>query len=396
MPISRAIIIVCDSLGVGELPDAADYGDTGSNTLQHLSDAVDGINVPNLEKLGVGKLTRVRGVKAYAPAIGAYGKMRERSAGKDTTTGHWEMMGLVSEKPFPTYPDGFPREILDPFEKAIGKKSLGNKAASGTEIIKELGDEHYRTGDPIVYTSADSVFQIACHEKIVPLEQLYEWCRIAREILRGDYEMGRVIARPFEGEPGNFKRTENRRDFAVKPRGTTLLDLAVKQGYPSIGIGKIEDIFCRQGITESYHTGNNHDSMEKTIELTRKDGKGIIFTNLVDFDMLYGHRNDAKGYAAALERFDKQLGVFLGLMRPEDLLIITGDHGCDPTDVSTDHTREYTPLLAYSPSLRRDVALGARDSFADLGATCAEALGIPYALPGKSCFSEMTSAASKV
>jgi len=396
MSISRIIILVCDSLGVGELPDAPAYGDAGSNTLKHLSEAVGGIFVPNLEKLGIGKLTEVKGVRSDLPAMGGYGKMQERSAGKDTTTGHWEMMGLICEKPFPTYPNGFPREILDPFENAIGKKVLGNKPASGTEIIKELGEEHVKTGRPIVYTSADSVFQITCHEEVVPLETLYEWCRIARNILKGEHAVGRVIARPFLGSPGNFKRTENRRDFAIKPFGPTVLDLAVKQNYMVVGIGKIEDIFSGQGITEAYHTGNNKDSMEKTIQLVQNDSRsGIIFTNLVDFDMLYGHRNDPKGYARALEVFDKQLDILLKNMKGEDLLFITGDHGCDPTDVSTDHTREHTPILAYSPSLKSNVSLGVRETFADLGATCAEALKIPSTLPGKSFFQEMAYTSSK-
>ncbi len=376
-------------MGVGELPDAALYGDIGSHTLRNLSKAVGSLRIPNLESLGLHRISEIAGSKADAPCVGAYGKMAERSKAKDTTTGHWEMMGVVSDKPFPTYPHGFPYEVIQPFEKAIGKKVLGNKPASGTEIIKELGEEHVKTGSPIVYTSADSVFKIACHEEVIPLEKLYELCQIARKQLTGKHAVGRVIARPFLGTPGDFKRTENRRDFALPPPFPTFLDLAKEKNYAITGIGKIEDIFCHRGLTDTYHTGNNNTSMEKTISLLESHPPGILFTNLVDFDMLYGHRNDAKGYAKALEVFDEQLGSFLKLMKPTDLLMITGDHGCDPTDVSTDHTREYVPILAYSPALNLDLPLGTRETFGDLGATCAEALGVPYPLAGKSFYSEL-------
>lgn len=391
MNIKRIFILVCDSLGIGELPDASDYGDKGSHTLKHTAEAVGGVHLPSLEKLGLGRIDEIPGLDPHSPCIGAYGKMAEKSKGKDTTTGHWEMMGLISEKPFPLYPDGFPPEIIKPFEKEIGRKVLGNKPASGTEIIKELGEEHYRTGSPIVYTSGDSVFQIACHEKIVPLETLYDWSRTARKLLIGDHEVGRVIARPFEGEPGHFKRTENRRDFAVKPRGKTVLKTAQEKGVKVIGIGKIEDIFSGEGITEGFHTGNNHDSMMKTLELAETENSGIIFTNLVDFDMLYGHRNDPIGYAKALTAFDQQLELLLRKLTPSDLLFITGDHGCDPTDVSTDHTREYVPILAYSPSGSSSISLGIRETFADLGATCLEAFNLPYSSTGKSFYKEIFS-----
>lgn len=384
MTVRRIILLVCDGLGVGELPDAAIYGDQGSNTLLHLAEKASGLKVPHLRSLGLDQVISFPGPSVKSPKKGAYGKMAEQSAGKDTTTGHWEMMGLITQFPSPIYPNGFPREIVEPFEKAIGRKILGNKAASGTEIIKELGEEHLRTGLPIVYTSADSVFQIACHEKAIPLPQLYEWCEKARRLLSGKHAVGRVIARPFLGDPGAFKRTENRRDFALLPPAKTFLDLAKQSGRPVTGIGKIEDIFSGQGITQAHHTGNNDSSMQTTINLLHQNQPGIIFTNLVDFDMLYGHRNDPLGYAQALEAFDAQLGVLTGLLKNEDLLLITADHGCDPTDTSTDHTREYVPILAYSPVMRKSIALGTRSTFADLGATCAGALNIPYPLAGKS------------
>jgi phosphopentomutase len=389
MGIQRIFILVCDSLGIGELPDASNYGDKGSHTLKHTAQAVNGLHLPTLEKLGLGRIDEIPGISSQNPCIGTYGKMAEQSKGKDTTTGHWEMMGLISEKPFPLYPNGFPPEIMQPFEKAIQRKALGNKPASGTEIIKELGEEHVKTGCPIVYTSGDSVFQIACHEEIVPLETLYDWSLTARKLLIGDHAVGRVIARPFAGSPGQFKRTEHRRDFAVKPRGKTVLNAAVEKGIKVIGIGKIEDIFSGEGITEGFHTGNNHDSMMKTIKLAEKESDGIIFTNLVDFDMLYGHRNDPIGYAKALQAFDQQLEILLNKLKSSDLLCITGDHGCDPTDVSTDHTREYVPILAYSPSGSQNIPLGTRETFADLGATCAEALRLPYQLPGRSFYSKI-------
>ncbi|MDK2793736.1 MAG: phosphopentomutase [Caldanaerobacter sp.] len=342
--LQRVILIVLDSVGVGELPDAYKFGDEGTNTLGHVVEKT-GIKLPTMEKLGLGNIIPLKTVAPNPNAIGAYGKMAEKSAGKDTTTGHWEIAGLIVEKPFPTYPEGFPKEIIEEFEKRIGRKVLGNKPASGTEIIKELGEEHIKTGYPTVYTSADSVFQIAAHEEVIPLEELYRMCEIAREILKGDHAVGRVIARPFIGSPGNFVRTANRKDFSLKPFGPTVLDMLKEAGYQVYAVGKIEDIFAGQGITDSIHTGNNDEGITATIEAMDAVKKGIIFTNLVDFDMVYGHRNDVNGYAKALKHFDERLPEIMLRLKEEDLLIITADHGCDPTTPGTDHTREYVPLL---------------------------------------------------
>jgi phosphopentomutase len=307
---------------------------------------------------------------------GIFGKAATSSSGKDTTTGHWEMSGIVTANPFPTYPNGFPPRVLEPFERAIGRKVLGNKAASGTEIIKELGQEHVLTGRPIVYTSADSVFQIAAHEQIVPLEQLYEWCTLAREMLTGEDEVGRVIARPFVGEPGNFRRTEARQDYAIDPPEATLLDRVKAAGLAVTAVGKIGSIFCHRGTTEELKAGNNNASVDQTLHALGSTGRGLIFTNLVDFDMLYGHRNDVEGYARALEEFDVRLPEIQQAMREDDLLMISADHGCDPGDVSTDHTREYVPVLAWGRRARAGVNLGIRSSLADIGQTVAENFGL--------------------
>ncbi len=374
----RVLLVVCDSFGVGAAPDAAAYGDAGSNTLGHVASAVGGLDTPNLAALGLGALTEVRGVPADVTRPGtAHGKLTERSAGKDTTTGHWEMCGIVLDRPFPTYPKGFPPEVVERWERAIGRKVLGNKAASGTEIIEELGEEHLRTGRPILYTSADSVFQVAAHVRVVALEQLYEWCRIAREILDGDHRVGRVIARPFDGEPGSFFRRPERRDFSVPPPGPTVLDFVMKAGIPVCGVGKIGDIFAGQGLTEFRYSDSNDRGVDLSIEYLSRPSPCLVMTNLVDFDSKYGHRNDAPGYAKCVEAFDRRLPELVEAVG-RGLLFLTGDHGCDPTDASsTDHTREYTPVLV-SGVRQGDAAvdLGTRPVFSDLGATVADVLGV--------------------
>jgi phosphopentomutase len=374
--VNRVVLIVLDGVGVGELPDAAAFGDAGTNTLAHVADAVGGLTLPSLEALGLGHVGEFAGIRRVSEPDGCFGKMAELSNGKDTTVGHWEISGLVQEVPFPTYPNGFPPEVVHAFEQVTGRKVLGNRPASGTEIIRELGEEHLRTGAPIVYTSADSVFQVAAHERVIPVEELYRMCREARKLLRPPHQVARVIARPFVGEPGAFVRTEHRRDFSLDPPGQTLLDRLKMSGQPVIGIGKIEDLFNGRGLTRSVHAGNNGACLDETIRGFRTVPRGLIFVNLVDFDMRYGHRNDAAGYAKALEEFDARLPTMLGLMRPGDLMCLTADHGNDPTAPGTDHSREYVPLLAYGPRLARGVNLGTRRTFADLGQTIADALGV--------------------
>lgn len=384
----KVVLIVLDSVGAGEAPDAYKFGDEGSNTLGHICD-VTGVNLPNMERLGLGNILPLKSVKANANAIGGYGKMRERSFGKDTTTGHWEIAGLWIERAFPTFPNGFPDEIIKSFEEKIGRKIIGNKPASGTEIIKELGEEHMKSGSPIVYTSADSVFQIAAHEEIIPLEELYSYCSIAREMLKGDYAVGRVIARPFTGKPGNFTRTENRRDFSLKPFKPTILEILKEAGFEVFAIGKIEDIFAGCGITGRDHTTNNKDGITATIKAIDDVKNGLIFTNLVDFDMLYGHRNNPHGYADALKYFDDKLPEILSKLTADDLLIITADHGNDPTTKSTDHSREYVPLLVYSPRFKHGVNLGVRDTFSDIAATVAEIFNVKSTGHGTSFLDEL-------
>ncbi|HEY0593379.1 MAG TPA: phosphopentomutase [Thermoanaerobaculia bacterium] len=378
----RAIVIVCDSLGVGELPDAAEYGDAGSDTLGHiLRDAAP--RLPNLDRLGLLRtLARPRG---DAPPAGAWGRMAERAAGKDTITGHWEMMGLVVKDPFRTYPDGFPEDVIREYERRIGRDVFAIGPASGTEIIDRLGEEHMATGKPIVYTSGDSVFQVAAHEEVIPPPELWRICEIARELMRGEHNVGRVIARPFVGpSKGRFTRTANRRDFSVTPTGETVLDRVRAAGGKVVGVGKIADIFDRVGIDQEIRSESNADGMEKTTALAAESEASLIFTNLVDFDSKYGHRNDVHGYARALEDLDGRLPKLLAALRPDDLLFFTADHGCDPTDVSTDHTREYVPLVAAGPGVRPG-DLGIRSTFADLGATVAEHLGASReGLPGRS------------
>jgi len=382
--VNRAIVIVLDSVGVGELPDAADYGDSGSNTLAHVAEVVGGLYLPNLAEMGIGNIASIHGVGPVALASACYGKMAERSAGKDTTTGHWELMGIITEKPFPTYPHGFPPEIISEFEKRTGRKVLGNKVASGTEIIQELGEEHIRSGRPIVYTSADSVFQIACHEDVIPVEELYKMCRIARSILTAPHNVQRVIARPFTGTPGKFVRTERRRDFALEPQGETLMDLIVSRGGEVIGIGKIEDIFAGRGVTKAVHASGNSECIKATLSSILKGEGTLVFTNLVDFDMLYGHRNDPVGYARAMENFDAAVPHLMEFLRDEDVMVITADHGCDPTTSSTDHSREYVPLLVYGRSLAHGINLGIRETFSDVACTLADLLDIPHQFPGVS------------
>ncbi len=382
----RFILIVLDGFGVGEMPDAGDWGDAGSDTLGNIARQRP-LRIPNLCRLGLANIRRFEGLEPEARPSGAYGRAAILSNGKDTTTGHWEMAGIITERPFPTYPHGFPPEIISAFERAIGRRVLGNLPASGTEIIVRLGEEHMRTGCPIVYTSADSVFQIAAHEEVIPVEELYRICQKAREILSGEHRVGRVIARPFIGQPGAFVRTPKRRDYAVPPPSPMLLDELVARGLEVVGIGKISDIFCGRGVTQAVHTRSNREGIGRTREAMRGAG-ALIFTNLVDFDTLYGHRNDVEGYARALEELDGRLPEITAALGKKDCLILTADHGCDPTSPSTDHSREYVPILAFSPSFARGRDLGLRSSLADIGQTIAE--NFSFQLPaGRSFLGEL-------
>ncbi|KGK91705.1 phosphopentomutase [Desulfosporosinus sp. HMP52] len=385
----RVIIIVLDSVGIGEMPDAANYGDVGSYTLGNIARQRGGLNLPNLQKLGLGNINSITGVPANPSPLGNYGKMAEQSLGKDTTTGHWEMAGVILERALPTFPKGFPKEFIDSYEKAIGRNVMGNEVASGTEIIQRLGEEHVRTGRPIVYTSADSVFQVAAHEEIIPLPELMRICQIARDMLTDELQVGRVIARPFLGKPGNFYRTTNRHDFALEPPHKILLEYIKERGLEVSTVGKIKDIYAGRGVTNSVLSKGNMDSVNKTLEFMSKAENGLIMANLVDFDMLYGHRNDIEGYAKALEEFDERLPEIFQKMRSEDMLVITADHGCDPTHPGSDHTREYVPLLVWGPNLSRGVNLGVRSTFADLGATVTEFLNTELLLNGKSFYEEI-------
>lgn len=373
--VPRVVLVVCDSWGVGDAPDAAAYGDGGSNTLGNLSRAVGGLDAPNLESLGLGLLTDIEGISPRADPGTAHGRATERSTGKDTTTGHWEMSGVVLDEPFPVYPHGFPPEVIEPFEARIGRKVIGNHPASGTEIIAELGQEHVRTGRPIVYTSADSVFQVACHKDVVALPTLYEWCRVARRILEGRHRVGRVIARPFEGESGAYTRSPERRDFSVPPPSPTLLDRLGDARVSVYAVGKIGDIFCGQGITESRYSNSNDHGIDLTLDLLRRPAPSLVFTNLVDFDSRYGHRNDAAGYAGAIHAFDRRLPELTSAIAG-GILFITGDHGCDPTTASTDHSRERVPILTAGLQAGPH-DLGTRYGFGDLGVTIGGLLGVP-------------------
>ena len=379
----RIFLIVLDSYGIGALPDAADFGDEGSNTLKTIT-ASKAYDTPNRKKLGLFNIDGVDWMKKEESPAGAYGRMKERSRGKDTTIGHWEIAGVVSPKPLPVYPNGFPEEILEKFREATGREVLCNLPYSGTDVIRDYGEEHMKTGALIVYTSADSVFQIAAHEEIVPVEELYRYCEIAREILCGEHGVGRVIARPFIGEAPNFQRTANRHDFSLLPPRDTMLDAILEAGYDTYGIGKIYDIFAGKGIAHTQRIQNNVDGMEKTLEMQEKDFKGLCFVNLVDFDMMYGHRNDIEGYANAATVFDRQLKTFLERMRPEDILMITADHGCDPGFRGTDHSREHTPLLICGEDIKENVNLGTRETFADIAATVLDLLHVENNTDGTS------------
>jgi phosphopentomutase len=379
-PFDRIVLVVLDSVGIGAMPDAADYGDSDRDTLGHICEART-LHVPNLVRLGLANIRPLAGLKPAVRPQGSYGKAALLSPGKDTTAGHWEMAGIILKQPFPTYPNGFPAEIVEPYERAIGRKVLGNCAASGTEIIKQLGEEHMRTGRPIVYTSADSVFQVAAHEDVIPLAQLYAFCETARALLHGKHRVGRVIARPFIGQPGAFKRTDNRHDYAVPPPKPMLLDLLEEAGLDVIGVGKIPDIFEHRGISRVLAGHHNREALLNTEAAlgegsAEKSWRGLLFTNLVDFDMLYGHRLDVEGYARALEEIDILLKGLLSALRERDLLILTADHGCDPLGPSTDHSREYVPLIAAGPSVKRAVKLGTRATLADVGQTIAENFGL--------------------
>jgi len=377
----RVVWVVLDSVGIGELPDAADYGDVGRTTLGHIAESRP-LKIPSLIRLGLANIAPLKHLKPAAAPLGAYGKGVTHSPGKDTTTGHWEMAGVWLDQAFPVYKNGFPADLIAEFEREIGRKTIGNKPASGTEIIKELGEEHVRTGKPIVYTSGDSVFQIAAHEDVIPIAELYRMCEIARKLLDGPHRVGRVIARPFAGPAGNFARTSRRHDYAVDPPKSMLLDVLAERRVPAFGIGKIHDIYNGRGVQDYVTTKNNVDGMEKLSAALQARKNGLIFCNLVDFDMLYGHRKDVEGFAKSLEEFDRLLADFLQKLGPTDLLMITADHGCDPDPrwATTDHSREYVPILAYSPARVTGVNLGTRETLADMGQTIAENFGatIPH------------------
>jgi len=379
--IKRVFLIVLDSVGCGEMPDAADFGDEGSNTIKSISRS-EHFSAPNMISLGLGNVDGIDYLPKTEAPRAAVARLAELSKGKDTTTGHWEIAGLISEMPMPTYPDGFPREILDEFSKRTGRGVLCNKPYSGTAVINDYGDEHLRTGDLIVYTSADSVFQIAAHEDIVSNETLYEYCRIAREMLVGEHGVGRVIARPFAGESGNYYRTANRRDFSLEPPKDTMLDLLKKNGFDTVAVGKISDIFAGVGVTEAHLTHSNKEGMEIALALTDKDFHGLCFVNLVDFDMVYGHRNNVDGYAKAYSEFDAWLPSFIGKMKEDDILMITADHGCDPATESTDHSREYVPLVIFGKRVK-NVNLGTRQGFCDISATVCQLFGVKGDLCGE-------------
>lgn len=386
----RVVLIVLDSVGIGELPDAQAYGDVGSNTLR-ANYKTGKLNVPNLEKLG---LFNIEGID-YAPNTenpsASFARMAEASKGKDTTIGHWEISGLVSNNPLPTYPNGFPKQLLDSFSEKTGRKVLCNLPYSGTKVLEDYGDQHMATGDLIVYTSADSVFQIAAHEEIVPLEELYNYCKIARELLVGEHALGRVIARPFVGDSAQgFTRTANRKDFSLEPQGKTICDIILENNIPTVGVGKIYDIFAGKGIEKSIKSKSNFDGMQKTIDMVKEGQDGFIFVNLVDFDMKFGHRNDVEGYAAALNEFDTQLGELMSLLNEDDIVIITADHGCDPTTEGSDHSREYVPMLIFGENIKSGIDLGTRASFSDIAATLADIFKVENPAFGESFFSSVS------
>ena len=376
VPPKQAVLLIIDGCGIGEAPDAAEYHDEGSNTLQNLAERVGGLTLPNFARMGLGNIAPIRGVPTVESPVGSYGKLREVSKGKDSTTGHWELLGLPVEKPFPTYPHGFPPEVIEPFERAIGRGVLANKPASGTAVIDEYGAEHMRTGKPIVYTSADSVFQLAAHTDIIPLPEIYQMCQIARDQLQGENNVSRVIARPFIGRPGAFRRTYDRKDFSLPPIAPTLLDSIIASGYEVVSVGKVDYLFDGQGISESHHTEGNTDGLRVIQERFQHGFNGLLFCNLIDTDQNYGHRNDPVGYKGALEEIDAWLAGFLDLLPPDVPFLISSDHGNDPTTTSTDHSREYVPILASSPTYFKGKNLGTRRTFADVAATLAEFYGL--------------------
>ena len=380
---NRVILLVLDSVGIGALPDADKYGDVGSNTIANIANAVGGLKLPTLENMGLGNIHPINGVREVDNPVAAYGKMAEMSPGKDTTTGHWEFVGIVLEEPFPTYLNGFPDKLIKEYEDKIGTKTLGNYAESGTVIIDKFGEEHQKTGYPIVYTSADSVFQIAAHEDVIPIERLYEICEIARKMLQGEHSVGRVIARPFEGEPGNYTRTGNRKDFSRLPESKIVLESMKDANLQVISVGKIYDIYSGIGITKSFKSKSNLDGLNTTLKLMKEEFSGLIMTNLVDFDMMYGHRNDVEGYAKALEETDGMLKMILVNMKEDDLLLVTADHGCDPTYPGNDHTREYVPILAYGKGVD-PINLGVRESFTDIAATLVKVFDLKDEYKGRS------------
>ena len=385
----RVFLIVLDSFGIGEMPDAKKYGDEGSNTLAAIVKS-EKYDTPNLEKLGLFNIEGVDCKEDVENPLGSFARLAESSNGKDTTTGHWEMAGIISENPFPTFPNGFPEDFLEEYSKRVGRKILCNKPYSGTEVIKDYGREHLETGALIVYTSADSVFQVAGHEDVISLEELYRCCEIAREMLQGDLGVGRVIARPFVGKEGSFERTRNRHDYALDPTGPIVMDDLVKNGFDSIGVGKIYDIFAGKAVEESYKMEDNIDGMNITLDLCDKDFNGLCFVNLVDFDMIYGHRNDVDGYANAASEFDKQLGQMMDKLREDDIVIITADHGCDPSTESTDHSREYVPMIIFGDKIKSGVDLKTRNTFADIGKTIADIFEIDSPIPGTSFYKEVS------
>ncbi|MAT41131.1 MAG: phosphopentomutase [Anaerolineaceae bacterium] len=388
--IKRVAIFVLDGVGAGEAPDAADYGDVGSNSLSNTARAVGGLNLPNMEKFGFGYITPMEGVSAVTDPKGAYGKMTPKSAGKDSVTGHWELMGIYLEEPFPTYPNGFPPEVISEFTRLTGLEVLGNKAASGTEIIEELGEEHMRTGKPIVYTSADSVFQIAAHEDVIPIEKLYELCQISRRMLVGKHGVGRVIARPFIGSGrGDFQRTSRRHDYPRYAESDNIMDKLISHGLKVYATGKIDDLFGNRGISVSNHTTNNVHSMVAAIEFLKQDFDGLLFANLIEFDQIFGHRNDPKGYATALENFDAEIVNIVEAMKDTDIAMVVADHGVDPTTASTDHSREYIPLLVFGKPVKEGIDLGIRETFADVGATIADIFNLPKPEIGQSFLAEI-------
>lgn len=386
MPVERVIISVADACGIGELPDASAYGDQGAATIPNVAMAVGGLNLPHLQRMGLGNIAAIKGVDPLHSPLGAFGKMAEQSPGKDSTTGHWEMAGIILDAPFPVFPEGFPREIVEQFEKLAGVRTIGNIAASGTEIIERLGEEHMRSGAVILYTSADSVFQLAAHEEIIPVSELYRICEVARKMLIGPFDVGRVIARPFDGNPGSFERTSRRKDFSRLPLESTMLDILNAAGKSVLSIGKIYDLFAGQGIKKAIKTANNREVMSAVSDAIRSDSEHkLIFANCVDFDQLWGHRNDEVMFAKALEEFDSDLGALMPHLRPTDILVITADHGCDPTQKhSTDHTREYVPLLVFGDSVRPGIDLGTRETLADLGATVCDLMEVSPTSAGHS------------